>query len=91
MKLKKDFPVGQKVKGYGLLNEYGEFEFVPEQTGSRKGQTKVIKSGEDYTLSSTKNSVIVHINIKKDRSLAMIKRLTIILSQLITDLRDYAI
>lgn len=62
---KKDFVVGQKVRGYGLLNEYGEFEFIPEQTGIRKGQQKLITQGDGYTLSETRDKVIVHISFPK--------------------------
>ncbi len=91
MKKKVEIPVGQKVRGYGVLNEYGEFEFTPEQTGTRQGRVKVIKTGSNYTLSSTKNSLILHCNIKKGLTLAMIKELTQVMSNIIMDLKSYAI
>lgn len=74
MGLKKfEMPVGQKVKGYGLLNEYGEFDFIPEQKGAREGEVKLIKRGESFTLSSSKNCLIVHMRISKGNRLDVIK------------------
>lgn len=74
MSLKKfEMPVGQKVKGYGLLNEYGEFDFIPEQKGAREGEVKLIKRGDGFTLSSSKNCLIVHIRISKGNRLDVIK------------------
>lgn len=87
---KVDFPVGQKVRGYGLLNEYGEFDFIPEQTGARQGQTKLIKSNDEYTLSETKKMVIAHIRLPKgDNKLDLIKKFFGILNNILTDLREY--
>lgn len=91
MKQKCEMPIGQKVRGYGILNEYGEFEFTPEQTGTRQGRVKVIKNGANYTLSSTKHSLILHCNIKKGQTLEMVKELTQVMSNIIVDLKSYAI
>lgn len=87
---KMDFPVGQKVRGYGLLNEYGEFDFIPEQTGARQGQTKLIKTNDEYTLSETKKMVIAHIRLPKgDNKLLFIKEFLRIINNVLSDLRDY--
>lgn len=87
---KVDFPVGQKVRGYGLLNEYGEFDFIPEQTGSRQGQTKLIKSNDEYTLSETKKYVLVHFRLPKMESkLDFIKSFLKVFNNALTDLKDY--
>lgn len=91
MKEKKELPVGQKVRGYGLLNEYGEFEFYPEQTGARKGRIKVIKQTADYTLSTSSGHVIVHCKVQKTSTLAIVKDLMSIMSNIINDLKTYAI
>lgn len=56
---------GKKYRGYGFINEYGEFEFSPEQTGIRAGEVKLLKSGDDYTVSTTKNYVILHVRVKR--------------------------
>lgn len=83
-------PVGQKVRGYGLLNEYGEFDFIPEQTGIRQGQTKLIKGNDEYTLSETKKMVIVHIRLSKgDSKLDLLKEYLRIFNIVLEDLREY--
>lgn len=86
---KIDFVVGQKVKGYGVLNEFGEFEFTPEQTGSRAGQIKQLKQGDGYAISYSKKRVIVHLNIAKGNSLSMIKELMGKVSAVILAFKNY--
>lgn len=87
---KMEMPVGQKVKGYGLLNEYGEFEFIPEQTGIRQGQTKLVKQGDNYTVSSTKNSVIIHVRLlKQQSSMELLSSFCKVVNVLLQTLRDY--
>lgn len=58
---------GTKYRGYGILNEYGEFEFIPEDTGSRKDNVKLLKSGDGFSVSYSKRSVIVHIKLNRDK------------------------
>lgn len=82
-------PVGQKVKGYGLLNEFGEFDFIPEQTGIRQGQTKLVKQGDNYTVSETKKAVIVHVRLDKKESLGMISDFCKVVNVLLQTFRDY--
>lgn len=83
-------PIGQKVRGYGLLNEYGEFDFIPEQTGIRQGQTKLIKGNDEYTLSETKKMVIVHIRLSKgDSKMDLLKEYLRIFNIVLEDLREY--
>lgn len=87
---KIEMPIGQKVRGYGLLNEYGEFDFIPEQTGIRQGQTKLIKGNDEYTLSETKKMVIVHIRLSKgDSKLDLLKEYLRIFNIVLSDLREY--
>ena len=87
---KIEMPIGQKVRGYGLLNEYGEFDFIPEQTGIRQGQTKLIKGNDEYTLSETKKMVIVHIRLLKgDSKLDLLKEYLRIFNIVLEDLREY--
>lgn len=62
MPQKKDLQPGVKYRGYGLLNEYGEFEFIPEETGKNKGKRKMLKQGANYSVSLTRDSILVHIN-----------------------------
>lgn len=65
MKQKKLMEVGKRYKGYGYLNEFGEFEFTPEDTGSRMGVQKRVKEGANYKVSTTNKYVLVHIRIKR--------------------------
>lgn len=86
---KIDFPVGKKVRGYGLINEFGEFDFIPEQTGIKAGQTKLVRQGENYTLSSTKNCLIVHLRLDLKDKMSMIKEYLKLNSTILDLLRDY--
>lgn len=86
---KVDFPIGQKVRGYGLLNEYGEFDFIPEQTGSRQGQKKVVKTTECYTLTSSRHHILVSVRLPKCNGMELIKHLMRITQNLIDDFRSY--
>ena len=90
MKKRLDLEVGRKYRGYGLINEYGEFEFTPEETGSRKGVMKTVKESEGYSIKTTEKLVIVHFSLeKKDKSMVMIKMLMDIFNKLINDFRTY--
>ena len=90
MKKRLDLEVGRKYRGYGLINEYGEFEFTPEETGSRKGVMKTVKEAEGYSIKTTEKLVIVHFSLeKKDKSMVMIKMLMDIFNKLINDFRTY--
>lgn len=68
MKKKVDFVVGKKYRGYGYVNEFGEFEFTPEDTGSRLGAIKRVFSGEGWVMSESKNHYLFNIKIKKSAS-----------------------
>lgn len=90
MKKKLNLEPGQKYRGYGILNEYGEFEFIPEETGSRLGQVKKLTSGDGYDVSTTKKYVIMHIKVKKSKtSLEMMRNLLRITDKLIEIVRTY--
>lgn len=66
MKTKKGtFEVGKRYRGYGTLNEYGEFSFEPENTGARAGVIKQIVVRDGVSLSHTKDNIIVHMKIRK--------------------------
>ena len=66
MKLKKgQLEVGKRYRGYGVLNEYGEFSFEPENTGIRAGVIRQIAVRDGVNLSQTKDNIIVHMKIRK--------------------------
>lgn len=89
MKIKRNLPIGQKVRGYGLLNEYGEFDFIPEQTGSRKGQVTFVKETDSYTISVTKKKILVHMKLEKTNGLRLVASLMDIVDEIIGELRGY--
>lgn len=90
MKVKQEMKPGVKYKGYGLLNEFGEFEFLPEQTGSRSGQTKLVRQGDDYTVSTTSKSIIVHMRMDKEGTmLDRLKRYSDLTTIILSIIRDY--
>lgn len=92
IKKKLDFQAGVKYRGYGIVNEYGEFEFIPEQTGINKGKKKIIKTGDGYTVSTTKNMLIVHITVpKENHRLRLVDQFLKRVNETLFILRDYEI
>lgn len=91
MKQKLDFPVGQKIRGYGLLNEFGEFDFIPEQTGSRRGVTKVIKEGHMFVVSCTKKKVLVHMSLPRRRGIENVPQFLTVVDDILNVFREYDI
>lgn len=88
--IKREMPVGQKVRGYGLLNEYGEFDFIPEQTGVRKGQTKVVLEENCIKVSETKGKILVHLSLEKtNNKLAMMNSLLNLNNKVIEIIQKY--
>lgn len=64
-KLKKELIPGKRYKGYGVLNEYGEFMFEPEETGAHAGREKVIFASQGLRISETKKLIMVKFNLEK--------------------------
>lgn len=91
MKKKLDLEPGKKYRGYALLNEYGEFEFSPENTGSRSGSIKTIKETETYILSTSKKKVMIHIRLERVGGLKLVQKLLATVNEVITELRNYEI
>jgi len=65
MKQKMNLEPGKKYPGYGRVNEYGEFDFTPKQTGSRPDAVKTIKEMDGVKVCTTKNLVLVTIKVDK--------------------------
>lgn len=92
MKTKKQLEPGVKYRGYGVLNSYGEFEFIPEETGKYKGRTKIIKHSANYKVSETRELIIMHITLPKSLVKTRIKLLNVFLetvNDVIKILREY--
>lgn len=65
MKKITNYEVGKRYRGYGTLNEYGEFTFEPENTGSRAGVIKHVVNRNGVGVSHSKEYVIVHFKVKR--------------------------
>lgn len=86
---KMEMPVGKKIRGYGLLNEYGEFDFIPEQTGLREGQVKLLFQGDEYTISTTKKLVVIHVRLEKVNGLELLKKYFGTMNKIFDKLKSY--
>lgn len=86
-----DLEIGKKYRGYGLVNEYGEFDFIPEQTGARTGKIKQVKETERYILSTSQKKVMIHIRLERVSGLKLVQELLKTMNEIITDLRTYEI
>lgn len=68
MKPKKKLPdmqPGKRYRGWGYVNEYREFVFEPEQTGTREGVMKCICTRDGVSLSQTREHLIIHFKVRK--------------------------
>lgn len=63
-----DLQPGVKYPGYGILNEFGEFQFIPQETGSRKELKKCLVEENEYTVYYTKNKIILHCTMPRTLS-----------------------
>lgn len=88
-KQQMEIAVGQKYAGYGVLNEYGEWTFIPSQVGSRQGQKKFVVGGNEYTIYSTKKKVIVHLTLDRGEKMSILKKLASLVEILMLHFKDY--
>lgn len=81
---------GKRYRGWGFINEFKEFQFIPEETGSREGSVKQVCQRNGVTVSHSKQHIIVHFKIKKSaQKLEIIKSLTYSFNQLIKIVQEY--
>ena len=89
---KKNMIVGKRYRGYGALNEYGEFYFEPEETGAHAGREKIICFKNGIRISETKNLIIVKFNLEKQNDkLAYLKMLTSMYNEINKIIQKYDI
>lgn len=92
LKKRLELQAGVKYRGYGYINTFGEFEFTPEQTGSRQGKRRMLKEGENFTISETTGMRIFHITLPKELSgINLIKEFLSVMNKIVEVLRDYEI
>lgn len=83
---------GKRYRGYGYLNEFKEFCFEPEDTGSRAGVIKQICTREGVSVSESKNFLLIHIKMQKyPKLLERLGALAKIYNNIVNILKDYDI
>lgn len=87
-----ELQAGTKYKGYFWVNEYGEIQVQPEQTGANAGRMKIIKEGTGWTVNNTQKKVIVHISFdKQENKLENIQVFMKKVDEVINVLKEYEI
>ena len=56
---------GVKYRGTGWVNEYGEFQFTPEQKGSKPSNLKIVHQDGDFVIYESAHLWQVKVNFKK--------------------------
>ena len=62
---KMNLEPGVKYRGTGWLNEYGEFQFQPEQKGSKPSNLKIVHQDGDFVIYESAHLWQVKVNFKK--------------------------
>ena len=91
-KKKLDMQPGVRYRGYGYLNEFGEFEFSPEQTGAHAGRVNLFKEKEDWKITTSKRYVFFSFKMQKGmKKLDRMKCLTKYYNEMLEIVSDYEI
>lgn len=88
-KTRREIEIGVKYSGYGVLNEFGEWSFVPSQVGSRKGRKKFVCGDNDYTIYTTNKKILIHVSLERNERLSLISAFCRIVDRLLTAFKDY--
>lgn len=60
--------VGVKYRGWATLNDYGQIQFTPEQTGVHAGQKKLVTEGRGFSVYKTTKKVVIHMSVDREKS-----------------------
>lgn len=83
---------GVKYRGYGYVNDFGEFEFIPEQKGINKGKRKLLKEGNGFNIAETKQCVIIHVTLpRRSERIELVKEFLKVTNEVIRIINDYEI
>lgn len=63
---------GVRYKGTAVLNEYGQFDFTPYQTGTRPQGMKVVKEEENYSLYESADFYKISVKARKNGKVGML-------------------
>lgn len=86
--------VGKRYKGYGILNEYGDYTFTPcEVMDERQERMRIVESSGGTTLYESKNYFKISVRIsKKDTQtdfMALVHSLCTEIMRAVYNLRKY--
>lgn len=59
--------IGVKYRGWGVINEFGQVTFTPEQKGALQGKKKLLCEGEGYSIYTTPKKIVVHFSISRQQ------------------------
>ena len=66
-KEKMQMEVGKRYKGYGVLNEYGEYLFTPcQKLEPSEKNMKIVRTNGSATLYESKNNFRLSVNVPKN-------------------------
>lgn len=81
---------GVKYAGYGIINEFREFQFLPVRKGANEGRMKCVKQGDGWAVHNTRDNVIIHLKIKRrNKVIDMIADYLKLHAKVVNILRDY--
>lgn len=82
--------VGVKYSGYGIINAFREFQFIPTQKGANEGRMTLVKQGVGWSVHSTRDNIVVHIKLpRKDKVLERITEFLRLQQCVMQVLREY--
>lgn len=82
--------VGQKYPGYGVLNAFREFIFIPSQKGANEGKMQLVRQGKAWTIHATRENIVIHVKIpRKDKPLERIQAFLQQQNEIVEVLKEY--
>ncbi|MBO7645619.1 MAG: hypothetical protein J6S52_01220 [Prevotella sp.] len=90
VKQKIKMEVGKRYRGYGLLNEYGEYTFEPCQVETNPKNMKKIQEHDNTCIYESENFYKIAVKVPKGRDYKeILHTFTYDLSRAIYNLRQY--
>lgn len=91
-KTKEAMVPGRRYRGYGYVNEFKEFCFEPEATGSREGVIKAICTRGGVGISETRQYLLIRVKMAKCTNLLdRLRELARAYNEIVKILREYEI
>lgn len=92
--MKKEFTEtmqpGIKYSGYGVLNAFREFMFIPSQKGANAGRMQIVRQGDGWSVHSTRDNIVIHFKLpRKNKPLERIAEFLRLQQQVVGVLKEY--